>query len=88
MTAQQHFWDLMYAWSLACGFILTIIIIVIIAVGVDTGDIKNPFAPFIRAFESWQKHHQEMARLKVRAQIAKAGGDPDYVEYLERKGLR
>lgn len=82
----QHFWNQMYGWGLALGFLLTVTLIIATCLMIDNGVLRNPFAPFIRAFESHQKHRQEMAKMKLRAALIKKGMDPDYVAFMEKGG--
>lgn len=85
MTAQQHFWDLFFAWSLGLGFLLLLIFIIFIWSSIYEGNFGNPFAPFIRAFEKRQAHKHELERIKLRAQLVNNGIDPEYIKVLERE---
>jgi hypothetical protein len=85
VNPQQHFWDLIYAWSLGLGFILAIVLICFIGYWVDQRKLKNPFGPFIRAFDKWQDHRMRISRIRLRAELTRNGTDADYVDYLEKK---
>jgi thiosulfate reductase cytochrome b subunit len=85
MTTGQHFWDDVYAWSLALGFILAVILIAFIWYSVEQKKFRNPFAPFIRAFEKRQAHRHQMEMIKLKAQLARTGIDPKYIDVLEEE---
>jgi hypothetical protein len=80
-----HFMAKIYGWSLALGSLIVITLIILIAMGIETGHVKNPAAPFIRAFERNQVHRHRMQELKLRVQLAKTGVDPEYVKFMEEK---
>lgn len=72
-------------WILACSFIIVIVIIGMTWNLAWNNMFKNPFAPFIRAFESRQQHRHEMQKLKWRADAAKHGIDPEYIKVMEKE---
>jgi hypothetical protein len=85
VTEQQHFWDLFYAWSLALGFVLTVILTGFIWASVYQGNFTNPLAPLIRAAEARRVHRQKMELIRLKAQLARDGLDPAYVAFLEKE---
>ena len=74
-----------YGWCLTLGFILVMTVLIGMYSLISRNHRVNPLAPFIRAFERLQVHHLEMKRLKARANLARSGLDPEYVQFLENK---
>jgi hypothetical protein len=72
-------------WIMAMSFILAVILIAFVWESVYDEKFSNPCAPFIRAFERRQVHRHQMDMIKLRAQLAKTGVDPKYVEMLEKE---
>jgi hypothetical protein len=48
--------------------------------------LSNPLQPVIRIMERRQVHRHEMQKLRLRAELARKGMDPDYIGFLEKKG--
>ena len=69
-----------WGWCLALGFLLAVALLFF-----AWSDHKsiNPFAPFIRAYETRQKHKHELAKIRLRAELARKGIDPGYIKFLE-----
>ena len=84
MNGTAIFWRDFYSWSLALGFILVLTVIVIFTVLAAVNGM-NLFAPLIRAFESRQRHRHEMAKMRLRAELARKGMDPDYVAFMQKE---
>jgi membrane protein required for beta-lactamase induction len=81
MTPQET----LVGWGVALGFILTVLVVSLLAAGVGNGSVKSPLAPFIRAFERRQAHRHKMAELRLRAKIVRSGSDPEYIRFLQDK---
>ncbi len=88
MSSSRHFWDTFYAWSLGLGFVIIVFAGIVIAWGVAEHNItlSNPLQPVIRIMERRQVHRHEMQKLRLRAELARKGMDPDYIGFLEKKG--
>lgn len=74
MNTQTHYWDIFFAWCLGLGFVFLIILVVAVLLLIDSPQ-----------FTSWQSHRQKVKRVKMHAELARKGMDPDYTAFLEKK---
>jgi hypothetical protein len=83
LSPAAHYSEVLHGWMFGVGALFTLIVILFTCAGIATGHIKNPFAPFIRAFEKRQAHKHRMRELELT--YAHKRDDPEYTAYLEKQ---
>jgi uncharacterized membrane protein (DUF106 family) len=81
VTAQQHFWNVMMAWGLGLSFVLVIAVIAVITVLVTS-------PAFEANWKTRQAHKRAVKMMKLKAELARKGTDPEYVKFLENEAFK
>lgn len=79
MTAQQHAMTVFYAWFLALGFIVMMTLIVCFSLGLA----KDGGLHILLV--NRQHRRERLAWARLRTEFARAGGDPEYVDWLQQR---
>lgn len=79
MIAQQHYWDVFWAWSLGLGFLLIIVLIGVCCYFLGQGYISLPFS------QERRTHKRKMELMRLRQEFIRQGTDPDYIKLMEQK---
>lgn len=75
--------DFANGFGIALGFIAFIVIVILVAFGIVSGTLKNPFAPLVRWIDRWLEHRLKVSEMKLEYKLRRE--TPGWTEFLEQR---